>query len=68
MMLSRGFASEESKVAFARARQLGEQIGDADERFDTYYGLYISQSLRGELASAHQTPPPSFAKPEARAA
>jgi predicted ATPase len=55
MMLSRGFASEESKIAFTRAHQLGAQIGDTDERFDTYYGLYISQLLRGELASAHET-------------
>jgi predicted ATPase len=55
MMLSRGFASEETKVAFTRAHQLGKQIGDADERFDTHYGLYISQLLRGELASARET-------------
>ena len=55
MMLSRGFASEETKVAFTRAHQLGKQIGDADERFDTHYGLYISQLLRGELASALET-------------
>ena len=55
MMLSRGFASEESKAAFTRAHELGTQIGGADERFDTYYGLDISQSLRGEAVSAHET-------------
>jgi predicted ATPase len=55
MMLSRGFASEESKAAFTRAHELGAQIGGADERFDTYYGLYISQSLRGEAEPAHET-------------
>ncbi|PWT93767.1 MAG: hypothetical protein C5B56_00180, partial [Proteobacteria bacterium] len=55
MMLSRGFASEESKAAFTRASELGTHMGVADERFDTYYGLYISQSLRGDVASAHET-------------
>ncbi len=54
LMLSRGFASEESKVAFTRARELGLQIGEAEERFDTYYGLFISQLLRGEIASARE--------------
>jgi hypothetical protein len=53
MMLSRGFASEESKAAFTRAHEPGTQFGSADERFDTYYGLYISQSLRGDVAPAH---------------
>ncbi len=55
MMLSRGFASEESKVAFTRARELGKQIADPEVRLDTYYGLFISQLLRGEHASAHET-------------
>jgi tetratricopeptide (TPR) repeat protein len=54
-MLSRGFASQESKVAFARAHELGKQIGNAEERFDTYYGLYVGQLMRSELASARET-------------
>jgi predicted ATPase len=55
MMLSRGFASEESKVAFTRAHELGNQIGNAEERFDTYYGLFISKLVRGEIAAARET-------------
>ena len=55
MMLSRGFASEESSVAFTRARELFDQLGNAEERFDTYYGLFISQLLRGEIGSARET-------------
>ena len=54
-MLSRGFASEELNVAFSRAYELGKQIGNAEERFDTYYGLFISKLLRGELAAARET-------------
>jgi tetratricopeptide (TPR) repeat protein len=46
---------KKSKAAFTRAHELGTQIGGADERFDTYYGLYISQSLRGEVEPAHET-------------
>ncbi len=34
---------------------LARRSGGADERFDTYYGLYISQSLRGEVEPAHET-------------
>ena len=52
-MLSRGFGSEESKTAFTRARELATQT-DADERFDTYYGLWIGRFLRGELQSARE--------------
>ena len=55
MMLSRGFVSEESIVAFTRARELFDQLGNAEERFDTYYGLFISQLLRGEIGSARET-------------
>ena len=55
VMLSRGFASEESKAAFIRAHELAEQTGDADERFDTYYGLFVSSLLRGDLAAARVT-------------
>jgi hypothetical protein len=41
MMHSRGFGSDESKSAFARARTLAAGIGDAGERFDAYYGLFV---------------------------
>ena len=51
MMLSRGFASEESIGAFTRARELFEQLGNTEQQFDTYYGLFISQLLRGEIGT-----------------
>ena len=40
MMWSRGFAAEETKAAFARARELAAGVDNAAERFDTYYGLW----------------------------
>jgi predicted ATPase len=55
MMYSRGFASDESKTAFARARTLAAGVGDASERFDAYYGLFVGSELRGELSSARET-------------
>jgi predicted ATPase len=55
MMYSRGFASDESKAAFARARTLAAEVGDASERFDTYYGLFMGSLLRGELTLAQET-------------
>jgi predicted ATPase len=53
MMYSRGFASDESKTAFARARTLAAGVGDASERFDACYGLFVGSLLRGELSLAH---------------
>jgi class 3 adenylate cyclase/predicted ATPase len=54
MMLSRGFASEESKAAFTRARELIVGAGNAAERFATYYGLWVGTYSRGELAAARE--------------
>jgi predicted ATPase len=55
MMYSRGYASDESKTAFARARTLAAGVADASERFDAYYGLFVSSLARGELSLARET-------------
>jgi predicted ATPase len=55
MMYSRGFGSDESKAAFARARTLAAGTGEAGERFDAYYGLFIGSLVRGELSLARET-------------
>jgi predicted ATPase len=55
MMYSRGYASDESKTAFARARTLAAGVSDASERFDAYYGLFVGSITRGELSSARET-------------
>jgi hypothetical protein len=43
MMYSRGFASDESKTAFARARTLAAGAGDASERFDALLRVVYRQ-------------------------
>jgi class 3 adenylate cyclase/predicted ATPase len=55
MMFARGYASDESKTAFAGARALAEGVDNASERFDAYYGLHISRLFGGELALARET-------------
>jgi predicted ATPase len=55
MMYSRGFGSDESKTAFARAQTLAVGAGDASQRFDAYYGLFIGSLSRGEVRLAQET-------------
>jgi predicted ATPase len=55
LMYSRGYASDESKTAFARARTLAAGAGDASERFDAYWGLFVGSIARGELSLARET-------------
>jgi hypothetical protein len=52
---SKGYAAEETKAAFARAQELVGDINNADERFATYYGLWIGSLVRGELGLARET-------------
>jgi tetratricopeptide (TPR) repeat protein len=49
LMWSRGFGTDESKAAFIRARELAAAIDDATERFTIYFGLWIGNTMRGEL-------------------
>jgi adenylate cyclase len=55
LTLSRGFASKEAKAAFAHAQELAKAVDNAAERFDSFYGLFIGNVLRGELRSARET-------------
>ena len=55
MMLSRGFGAEETRAAFRQAQGLSANVANATERFDTYYGLWVSSLLRGDLALARET-------------
>ena len=55
MMYSRGFGSDESMTAFARARNLAVGAGDASEQFEAYQGLFLGSMLRGELSLAQET-------------
>ena len=52
---SRGFGAEETKIAFGRAQELSEDVENIDERFATYYGVWVGHFLRAEHRLALQT-------------
>jgi len=52
MTLLRGFASEESKAAFTRARELAARTDNRSERFAAYYGEWIGSIIRGDTRMA----------------
>jgi hypothetical protein len=54
MMMSRGFASEETKAAFTHARELSAKIGGFTERFAAAHGQWTLSLVRGELRSARE--------------
>jgi len=54
LMFSRGFGTEETKAAFIRARELAAAIDNPAERFNIYYGLWVSNATRGELELARE--------------
>jgi class 3 adenylate cyclase/predicted ATPase len=54
LMWSRGFAADETKAAFIRARELAAAIDDQNERFTIYYGLWVNNLMRGELPLARE--------------
>ncbi len=52
MMWSKGFGSEESKTAFARARQLAAAVDNPLDRFVTYYGQWANSCMRSDFGLA----------------
>jgi tetratricopeptide (TPR) repeat protein len=54
VMWSKGFSSEESKAAFARAAELAAHSDDFSERFAAAHGQWTSAHVRGELLSARE--------------
>ena len=50
MIHARGYSAPETTAAFARARELTAGVEDAAERFSIYYGLWVGNFVRGELA------------------
>ena len=51
----KGYAAPETAAAFARARDLGANAGDATARFETYYGQWAGSFMRGDYASCRDT-------------
>jgi predicted ATPase len=54
LMWSRGFGAEESKATFIRARELAAAVEGATERFTIYFGLWLGNTVRGELRLARE--------------
>ena len=54
MMWSKGFAAEETKMAFARAVELAARTDDFSERFAACHGQWTLEIVRGELRSARE--------------
>ena len=52
LMWSKGYASEETKAAFGRARELAGSATDPSERLANYYGQWTGHLVRAELNSA----------------
>jgi predicted ATPase len=55
LLWSRGFSSQEAKVALDRAQDLAAGSDSAAARFSAYYGRWLSCSARGEIGLARQT-------------
>jgi class 3 adenylate cyclase/predicted ATPase len=55
LMWSKGYTSEETKAAFARAQELAGSADDPSERFATYYGQWSGHLMRGQLNLALET-------------
>ncbi|MBX3027973.1 AAA family ATPase [bacterium] len=52
LQYGKGFVVPETAAAMARARQLGERIGNAEQRFSTLLGIWGLSLSRGEIAAA----------------
>jgi class 3 adenylate cyclase/predicted ATPase len=50
----KGYASSESELAYARARELCERLGDPPELFPALYGLWAMREVRGEQWRAQE--------------
>jgi predicted ATPase len=51
VMWSKGFGSEETQAAYARARELAAKVDDPAERFAIYYGQWVSTVMRSGFAA-----------------
>jgi predicted ATPase/class 3 adenylate cyclase len=51
---AKGYAAPEVELAFTRARELCERLGDPPELFPALLGMYYVHFLRAELRTAHE--------------
>ena len=51
LIWGKGYAAPETAAAYARARDLGANAGEATAKFETYYGQWAGGFMRGDFAS-----------------
>ncbi len=51
---SRGFGADETKAAFARARELAVAGGESSQRAATHYGVWVGHLVRAEMSLARE--------------
>jgi tetratricopeptide (TPR) repeat protein len=54
LMWSEGFGADETKAALTRARELAAAIDNPTERITIYFGLWLGNTVRGELGFARE--------------
>lgn len=54
LIAARGYTAPETKLAFARAEELVEKIGDAGQRYSTLYGVFVGHLIGGQIDAASE--------------
>ena len=54
LLWSKGFAAEETKIAFGQVVEISGAAPTADERFAAYYGQWANSFIRSELLGARR--------------
>ena len=62
LIWAKGQQAPETSAAFARARELANQVGDTAERLSAYYGLWVGHLTRGEPAPMREMAELFFAR------
>jgi len=52
LQITRGFADPQARKAFAKARDLSDELGESPSRFPAYWGLWLHHKARSELVKA----------------
>ena len=71
LMATKGYAAPEVEQAYARARELCQQLGDTPQLFPVLRGLWSIYNVRAELQTARElgeqllTPGPAHPRPDA---
>ncbi|NOT55279.1 MAG: tetratricopeptide repeat protein, partial [Deltaproteobacteria bacterium] len=54
LLVTKGFSSPEVQATYARARELGQQVGETHQLFRVLFGLRTFHQVRGEFLTARE--------------